>query len=62
MKDLQSKLEKLLIEAEDYDLIGKLATDPLKREMFKRLAGQLRQMAEDIKSVIAAQMHAPRQD
>jgi hypothetical protein len=33
---LRVKLEKLLIEAEDCDLIGKLAIDEQKRELFKK--------------------------
>jgi hypothetical protein len=32
---LRVKLEKLLVEAEDCDLIAKLATDPQKRELSK---------------------------
>jgi hypothetical protein len=33
MKDLHLKLEKLLTEAEDCDLIGELATDKRKRTL-----------------------------
>ena len=53
MEDLKSKLEKLLSEAEDCELIGRLATDPNKRELFKKLANDLRAMANDIRVVIA---------
>lgn len=49
---LRVKLEKLLVEAEDCDLIGKLATDPQKRELFKKLATDLRSMARDIEAKI----------
>ena len=35
MEDLSAKLEKLLIEAEDCELIGRLATDLSKRELSK---------------------------
>jgi hypothetical protein len=52
MEDLHAKLEKLLIEAEDCDLIAKLATDLNKRKLFKRLAVDLRTMARDIRSVM----------
>jgi hypothetical protein len=45
MEDMSARLEKLLIEAEDCDLIGRLATDLHKRELFKRLAVDLRTMA-----------------
>ena len=54
MEDLSAKREKLLIEAEDCDLIGKLATDLNKRELFKKLAIDLHIMANDIQAVIAA--------
>jgi hypothetical protein len=52
MEDLHAKLEKLLIEAEDCDLIAKLATGLNKRELFKRLAVDLRTMARDIRFVM----------
>jgi hypothetical protein len=58
MEDLNSKLEKLFIEAEDCALIGRLATDPNKRELFKKLAFDLRSMAEDIKIVTAGRAKA----
>jgi hypothetical protein len=44
---------KMLTEAEDCDLIGRLATDLHKRELFKKLAFDLRGMARDIEAVIA---------
>jgi hypothetical protein len=53
MEDLRAKLEKLLIEAEDCELIGRLAIDPDKRELFKKLAVGLRGMAHDIKALIS---------
>jgi hypothetical protein len=53
MQDLREKLEKLLLEAEDCDLISRLATDRQKRELFKKLATDLRGMARDIEAVIA---------
>jgi len=53
MEDLRAKLQKLLNEAEDCDLIGKLATDVHKRELFTRLAVDLRAMADDIRAAIA---------
>jgi hypothetical protein len=54
MEDLSAKLEKLLIEAEDCELIGRLATDVYKRELFKRLAVDLRGMARDIETVMGS--------
>jgi hypothetical protein len=53
MQDLQGKLEKLLTEAEDCDLIGGLTTDAKKRELFQRLATDLRGLARDIEAMIA---------
>ncbi|MGH6711244.1 MAG: hypothetical protein ACREEK_20005 [Bradyrhizobium sp.] len=44
--------EKLL-EAEDCDIIGRPATDPNKRALFKKLAIDLRAMAGDIQTVVA---------
>ncbi len=45
LKDLQNKLGKLLVDAEDCELIARLATDQEKRKTFGRLARQLRAMA-----------------
>ena len=53
MKDIHAKLEKLLTEAEDCELIGRLATDVKKRQLFKKLAANLRSMARDIEAVVA---------
>jgi hypothetical protein len=62
MKDLQTKLEKLLAEAQDCDLIGNLATDQAKRATFRRMAAQLREMAEELKADIAARIAAAGHD
>lgn len=60
MQDLKSRLEKLLVEAEDCDLIANLATDQVKRLTFRNLASQLRQMAAEVQAVIEmAGGHAP---
>jgi hypothetical protein len=53
VQDLKAKLEKLRAEAEDCELIGRLATDVHKRELFLRLAVDLRGMARDIEAMIA---------
>jgi hypothetical protein len=53
VEDLQARLEKLLTDAEDCALIGKLATDVVKRDLFNRLAADLRNMASDVQSMIA---------
>jgi hypothetical protein len=55
MKDLKAKLEKLETEAEDCKLIGRLATDPNKRDLFRKLAVDLRIMARDVQEMISTQ-------
>ncbi len=62
MKDLQTKLEKLLSDAQDCDLIGNLATDQAKRATFRRMAAQFREMAEELKADIGARIAAARDD
>ena len=59
MKDLKAKLEQLLAEAHDCDLIGNLATDTAKRATFRRMAAQFREMAEQLKTDIAARLAGP---
>ena len=54
MQDLQTKLEKLRVEAEDCELIAKLATDIKKRALFAKLAVDLKALARDIRGVIDA--------
>jgi hypothetical protein len=58
MKDLKAKLEKLLAEAEDCELIGRLATAPDKRILFRKLAVDLRANASEIQAVIAEHLKA----
>lgn len=55
MQDRRAKFEKLLIEAEDCALIAKFAPDERKRELFERLAADLRNLAHEIERVITAQ-------
>ncbi len=52
MQDMQAKLEKLLIEAENCALISKLATDKVKQELFARLAEHLNVLASELRRVI----------
>jgi hypothetical protein len=58
MKDLKAELEKLLVNAEDCDLIARLATDKEKRETFSRIARQLRGMAAELRAEIAVRLAA----
>jgi hypothetical protein len=62
MNDLSTGLEKLRADAEDCALIGKLATDVKKRDLFNRLASDLRGMASDVQALIALRRAAPDGD
>ena len=65
MQDLHTKLDKYRLEAEDCELISKLALDVKKRAFCARLAVQFRQIARDIEGQIAAReadRPAPSQD
>ena len=53
MLDLKNRHEKLLVDCADCELIAKLATDPKKREMFTKLARDLKQLADDLAAEIA---------
>jgi hypothetical protein len=51
VEDLQARLEKLLTDAEDCAHVGELATELRKRELFNRLAADLRGMAFDVQAM-----------
>ncbi|MGY4427557.1 hypothetical protein [Bradyrhizobium betae] len=53
MKDMQVQLEKLRTDAAECALIGDLATDPKKRELFTRLADHLTVLASEVERAIA---------
>jgi hypothetical protein len=48
VKDVRSRIEKLLTDAGECDLIANLATIPEKREAFRKLAGDYRKMAREV--------------
>jgi hypothetical protein len=60
MKGMQTHMEKLLADAEECALIGKLATDAQKRELFARLAAHLRVLAGEVERAIAAKRRHSR--
>jgi hypothetical protein len=62
VEDLQARFEKLLTDAEDCALIGKLAADVRKRDLFNRLATDLRGMAFDVQAMIALKRSEPDDD
>ena len=53
MTDLETKLERFETLAAECDLIGKLTTDGAKRELYLRLAFHYRELANDIRTMIA---------
>ena len=53
MQDLKTRFEKLLADAAECDMIGNLAADKEKREMFRSLGQQYRRMAEALRLEIA---------
>jgi hypothetical protein len=52
MQDAQTQLEKLQIEAAECAMIAKLATDPVKRELFARLAEHYKVLAAEVQKAI----------
>ena len=54
MQELLAKREKFLADAADREMIGSLASEPSKREIFRKLAIDLRQMVADLDAAITA--------
>ncbi|MCA6112901.1 hypothetical protein [Bradyrhizobium cenepequi] len=54
MKDMRAHLEKLRNEAEECELISKLATDTNKKALFARLAVLQRALVKELEQAIAA--------
>ncbi|MGY4573440.1 MULTISPECIES: hypothetical protein [Bradyrhizobium] len=52
MKDMQAHLEKLRVEAEECELISKLATNAIKKELFAKLAAHHRILADEVERTI----------
>jgi hypothetical protein len=52
MQDLRAKLEELALEAEDCELIAKLATDIKNRSFFAKMAVEYRSLANVVEDVI----------
>jgi hypothetical protein len=52
VQDLKERYEKVLADAAECDLVGSMAADKEKREMFRSLAEQYRRMAEALKQEI----------
>jgi hypothetical protein len=56
MQDMKAHLEKLRADAAECALIRDLATDPVKRELFTRLADHLSALAGEVEAAIAAKL------
>lgn len=52
MKDFQASIEKLRKDAAEAALIRDLATDPIKREMFDKLANHLKRLADEVEQAM----------
>jgi hypothetical protein len=53
MTDLEAKLERFETLAVECDLIGKLTDDGAKRELYLRLGLHYRELADDLRTLIA---------
>lgn len=54
MKDMKAHLEKLRVEAEECELISKLATNVTKKDLFAKLAAHHRALADEVERTINA--------
>ena len=52
MKDMQAHLDKLRAEAAECQMISDLATIPVKRELFSKLAEHHRRLAQEVESAM----------
>ena len=52
MRDMHVQLEKLRVEAANCELIGKLATEAVKRELFAKLAQHYNVLAAEVQKAI----------
>ncbi|MGF6433852.1 hypothetical protein [Bradyrhizobium elkanii] len=59
MRDMRAYLEKLRIEAEECELISKLATDPTKKALFAKLAAHHRALADEVEGAISVSSSKP---
>jgi hypothetical protein len=62
MKDLQDREQRLAVEAAECDLIANLATDPIKRTAFERLAREYRAMIERLQADMSGMEHKGHPD
>jgi hypothetical protein len=55
MTDLEARLERFENLATECEMIGKLALDGTKRELYSRLAFHYRELIEDMRNAIATE-------
>ncbi|SED12313.1 hypothetical protein [Bradyrhizobium erythrophlei] len=53
MQDMRAHLEKLRIEAEECELISKLATNATKKELFAQLATHYPTLADEVERAMS---------
>lgn len=54
MQDMRAALEKLQIEAEECELISKLATNATKKALFAKLAAHHHALADEVEQEMAS--------
>jgi len=54
MKDVMQRIEKLRTDAEDCNIISKLATNPAKREVFRKLTEEYHKLAQELERLVAS--------
>ena len=59
MKDMRAHLEKLRVEAEECELISKLATNATKKALFAKLAAHHRNLADEVERALTESKSEP---
>ncbi|WP_375780228.1 hypothetical protein ACE103_16125 [Bradyrhizobium sp. ma5] len=59
MKDMRAHLEKLRVEAEECELISKLATNATKKALFAKLAAHYRNLADEVERALTESKSEP---
>jgi hypothetical protein len=59
MKDMQTHLEKLRMQIAECEMIRDLATDPVKRTTFDKLAAHFKVLAGELENAIAKMSPPP---
>ena len=59
MQDMRAHLEKLRIEADECELINKLATNATKKELFAKLATHYRTLADEVERAMSDVRSSP---